>query len=639
MKRLLTNMLLIATLLVGAFPVTGVAQSASALFQEAQRLERVAGDYQAAIGVYLQIVGDTSVERLDVARALVQMGKAYESLGRTEAFSTYERVVRDFADLEEPVTEARRRMRGLATEEVPVSGTRVINLDAAISTYGAWDGSFSPDGKHFVNTDWDSGQLGYQEVGKSGVTYITPANDSLWSQAEDPVFSADGRFVAYNFLDAHASSTSSLRIFDLRDGATRVVRDTESNRETYISPHGWSSDGKSILVDLTYAQDRRLALIDTESGEIRSSVRVGEGFRGSACLIQDRYVMFERVDANGSDVRRMDLDSGDETAFLAERANKTLIGCSNRKGVVVIRTDLFGEDQAWMYPVTDGRPSGAPVHLEDIESDVLQIDISETGDFRYFIGSDYMVQTAALFPYSASDGSITGRSEVLPSPVALWRGPGWTRSGDKLAYRTGWTNMWVRERDGTAREVKLQKWTSQYRWSADGTKFIATNQAGATWRLDAETGAIVDSTLNFVGSPGLSGDALFGAIRKDDNTVCIREVPSGMTVSREVICYEDEVSGDAVPWSGLSITVWPRWVYVSPDARKLVVTSRNGRPMLVDLEARSAHTLSDDPNFDPLHVEWLPDGSGVVAAQNGSLVFLPLSGGPLVPQLTQFSEV
>jgi hypothetical protein len=638
MKRYSVPILLVATLVVAAFPMVGAGQSTDVLFQEAQRLERVQGDYQGAIGIYQQIVGGASTERTLMARALVQMGKAYESLGRTEAFSVYERVVRDFADVDEQVSEARSRMRGLASEEPPASGTRVIKLDPAISTYGAWNGSFSRDGKHFVNTDWDSGRIGYQEIGKSGVTYITPPQDSLWSTPDDPVFSPDGRFIAYDFIDAYASHTSSLRVFDLREGTTRVIRDGSSS-DPQISVHDCSADGKSILVDFTGAQDIRLALIDTESGEIRWSAEIDDGFRYKACVMQDRYIMFERTDSNGSDVRRMDLDSGDETAFLAERANKTLIGCSSRKGVVVIRTDLFGEDQAWMYRVADGRPSGAPHHLENIESDVLHVDISDTGDFRYFVGSDYNVQTAALFPYSAKDGAITGRGEVLPRPVARWRGPGWTRSGDRLAYRTGWTNMWVRERDGTTREVKLEKWTSGYRWSADGTKFIATSQFGATWRLDAESGAIVDSTLDFVGSPGLSGDALLGAIRKDDTTVCIREVPSGTTVSREVMCYEDAVSDDAVPWSGFDITVWPRWVYVSPDARMLIITSRSGPPMLVDLEARTARTLSDDPGFGPLHVEWLPDGSGVVAVQEGSLVLLPLSGGPPVPQLSQFGEL
>ena len=192
--------------------------------------------------------------------------------------------------------------------------------------------------------------------------------------------------------------------------------------------------------------------------------------------------------------------------------------------------------------------------------------------------------------------------------------------------------------------VKLGKGGNKYKWSADGTKFIAasigTGTGAITYRLDAETGAVVDSTLDFLGTPGLSGDALLGVSRKDSTTVCVYEVPSGSTSPHEFICYPDERSD---PSAYVSLD---GYAYVSLDGRKLIVASRDGKEglfTLVDLDTRTARPLADDPSYTESfrlsEIEWLPDASGVLARRQGTIVRLPLAGGPPVPQLVRFNEV
>ena len=60
------------------------------------------------------------------ARALVQLGQCYEKLGSTEAESAYRRVLREYADQDDPVLQARRERAGKAafrTIDLPRAAT------------------------------------------------------------------------------------------------------------------------------------------------------------------------------------------------------------------------------------------------------------------------------------------------------------------------------------------------------------------------------------------------------------------------------------------------------------------------------------------------------------------------------------
>ena len=61
------------------------AQTASDLYQRALMAERSAGRLDSAITLYQRVIGRAGTDRALAAHALLNLGRAYEILGRTEA--------------------------------------------------------------------------------------------------------------------------------------------------------------------------------------------------------------------------------------------------------------------------------------------------------------------------------------------------------------------------------------------------------------------------------------------------------------------------------------------------------------------------------------------------------------------------
>src|SRR5688500_14762531 len=86
------------------------AQDPAVLPQAAAHQETVAGNLDSAIALYRRIASDKRADRATTAKALVSMGRAYETLGSKEAQRAYERVVREFGDQPAHADLARTRL-------------------------------------------------------------------------------------------------------------------------------------------------------------------------------------------------------------------------------------------------------------------------------------------------------------------------------------------------------------------------------------------------------------------------------------------------------------------------------------------------------------------------------------------------
>lgn len=95
------------------------AQSGNDLFQQALSKERAEGKLDEAIQIYERIAKEFSSDRALAARALLQLGRCYERLGRSEAQTAYERLVREYADQRAAADEARARLAELARARAP----------------------------------------------------------------------------------------------------------------------------------------------------------------------------------------------------------------------------------------------------------------------------------------------------------------------------------------------------------------------------------------------------------------------------------------------------------------------------------------------------------------------------------------
>jgi Tol biopolymer transport system component len=190
--RRLTLLLVLAMLTGGVFAQQ--VPSADVLLKAAMQREQVDGDLAGAIDQYKAIVSKYADNRPVAATALLHIGQCYERLGKPEAASYYDRVVREYADSGAAVTAARAR---LATFQSAVPAAfKSRSLDAAIKS-------------------------------DDSAVYVSP----------------DRKSIAY--LRANGDRGTALCVRDLATGQERMLAETKTKAER-ISTVTWSSDSARI---------------------------------------------------------------------------------------------------------------------------------------------------------------------------------------------------------------------------------------------------------------------------------------------------------------------------------------------------------------------------------------------------------
>ena len=94
-------------------------QTAEQLYQSGLYKEEINGEMDAAIKIYETIINQFPENRSVAAKAMLHFGICKERLGMKEATVAYERVVREYADQQETVAEARVRLAALAEPAGP----------------------------------------------------------------------------------------------------------------------------------------------------------------------------------------------------------------------------------------------------------------------------------------------------------------------------------------------------------------------------------------------------------------------------------------------------------------------------------------------------------------------------------------
>ncbi len=516
MKRYSMPILLVATLVVAAFPLVGAAQSTDVLFQEAQRLERVQGDYQGAIGIYQRIVGAASAERAAVARALVQMGKAYESLGRTEAFSVYERVVRDFADLKEQVSEARRRMRGLTVNE-PLPPTEPV-----ISFVSEGFGRPSPDGRFLALIDADFNLVVYDTGNRSARVLAASREGEETNEYADfgLSWSPEGRSIAYTWWIYHRDPSAArgwsggakeLRIVDTSSGSVRVL----AAGEGFIPPNDWSRDGRFIYGKGPNPPD--VSRIDVKSGasQIAWTDSSGEGFGAVRFSPDGRYLGFTRYpkDRSDPDIWVAAADGSSEWAVVDHPADDYGMYWSPDGSTLIFSSDRTGVNALWAVRVQDGRAAG--------EAYLLHPDLGPWTQLHGFSRDGRLFFSRHLANVSIFTAEIdVDAVRVLSGPVRVAvetegvnEAPSWSPDGTKLAWGRRWspgddeeTHLVVRDMaTGRDSDIVPQRdegasspWTLHTGWSPDGSRLFANIRTYPTAdfkRVDYETGEVESTSI------------------------------------------------------------------------------------------------------------------------------------------------
>jgi hypothetical protein len=203
------------------------------------------GDLAKAMPLFEE--ASKSSDRAVAARALLYLGEAQERQGADKARATYERIVKEFGAQAETAAAAQKHLAALGSG--PSSGTTIKRL--VCGDCGDSEADLSPDGRLMIYTDWDNNDLAIRDIRTGGVKrmFLKPADAKDDAFPETPVFSPDGKQVAYNWYLDGKDPSAELRIIPLEQGhKPRTLLDKRQG--TWFTLDSWFPDGKSFLVSI-----------------------------------------------------------------------------------------------------------------------------------------------------------------------------------------------------------------------------------------------------------------------------------------------------------------------------------------------------------------------------------------------------
>jgi Tol biopolymer transport system component len=511
-----SSALVIAAALVLTSPMG--AQSGYELFQQALSKERAEGKLQEAIALYQRVIDAAGTDHGLAAKAMLQLGRCYETLGNTEARAAYERLIARFPDQADLVAQARVRLAALVRAPVaPAPAAMAIHpLDLGDDDLTELR-AVSPDGSKALVLNFSKGEnLTLFDFSTRQTRLLTDLDDSMGWITDFVVWSPDSRRVAY--VHAWADNEArELRMTTL-DGRSSLVYRTE--RAQTIQPVGWTPDGRTLVVVMS-RPDKTVAIgTMPATGGLFTPLRslgwsYDWGYLTPPRLSPDgRFVAYLEGEAGQRDLHVVSLDGratysitddpGDDFAPIWSPDSRYLAFTSTRLGGVSL----------WTIELTDGKPVGPPVKLKDGMQSAEMIDWSKRGIF-------YVQSVATWDLYTLPMDPIEGRPTGSPRPISYSRtgrnvSPAWSPDGKSMAFVSSAAAepnrryVVVMPADGgQAREFLIptsawERLQSPYelRWFGDGRELgfagMDSRGAPAAFRLLLDTGEWNTSPLSVV---------------------------------------------------------------------------------------------------------------------------------------------
>lgn len=412
------------------------AQSAEVLLGEALHQEEVEGNLEAAIETCKKILAGYPDNRPIAAKALLQMGRCYEKLGRDGARHAYERLVRDYADQSDQAQLARARLAALAKPAV-----RELSMTSRRVWTGPetdFCGAVSPDGKYISFVDWTTGDLAVRDLETGTNRRLT--NKGSWEsnpneEAELAIWAPNSRQIAYAWS---AAQGYELRIISLDDPTPGVIYQSKSGQE-YMMPFDWTPDGKNILAAFTHDEaNQRLVLLSVADGTVRILKELSHsvGLASAAISPDGRYILYDYPQSESSlahDIFLLPIAGGKETPLVEHPADDLMLGWAPDGKWGLFASDRRGSVDVWAVRLAEGKPQGAPVMVKSGVGRIHPLGFTRNGSFYFGAGGDpndiYVVKM----------DPVTG--DILTPPAKLVKhfegcngGPQYSPDGKFLAY-------------------------------------------------------------------------------------------------------------------------------------------------------------------------------------------------------------
>jgi Tol biopolymer transport system component len=556
------------------------------VFEAGEALEFRQQDYAQAIAAFRELA--RSKDPLIRAGALVQMSQCYEKLGKTEARTAYEPVLREFAEQSEPARLARQRLAAL---ERPGAAARPeMAIRRAWASQNLYPGRPSPDGRYLPYYDTGSGDLAIHDftTGQSRRLYVKKGGWETNEEALDPVASPDGKQVAYCW---HSNDD----LYDLRvvgvDGSG--VRVLYSNKEEvgYPRPHAWSPDGTRILAGLQKKDKTwQMVLVPVGDGSVRVLKGLGKARPSKMDFSPDgRYIAYDfppREASQQRDIFTLAIEAGRETPLVQHAADDALMGWAPDGKSILFRSDRTGTRDTWLIEVSDGKPQGLPQLIKKDMGDIVPLGFTRAGAYYYEVSrTTREIYTATL---DLGSGKVLSGLEPAARRFVGWNmAPDWSPDGRSLL---------IDERDNDGKWGLIQ--------------------------VDAQTGDVTPVLQFPYGDmPGFGygrdGKTVFYTVfdaRKQHHALTVRDLQTG----RETIVVRRDVRYPALSPDGR----WMAFSSYEADSLVLMVMPAGGGP---------PRELYRYKAYGPRGVAWTPEGRQLLFAflrdRKGELWRIPVEGG------------
>lgn len=438
------------------------------------------------------------------------------------------------------------------------------------------------------------------------------------------VFSPDARQLVYSWLDERLSDTGMLQVVEVASGATPRTLIPADPSDIGIVPHGWSPDGKSILVLIHGPSDRltsdptSIGWVSVADGTVRT-IKTLEPWRGGngadPRLSPDgQWIAFSAFAKDGSTERHiylMDAEGRSERALATMAGASTWpVWTSDSDHVVFRNTEGERRGLFAVSAAAAGPPGAVPVRLESqFDGEPIRMTASGALFYRRYGGG-----TIGLVVERGHEG---GRVvEEFSGYGAAWR-------DNRLAFIRGDREVVVRSLDTGRERTYPHTFLPIFapRVLRDGSAAIVYvfpgaddgRPGGSFYRVDFSSG---EFTRLFGKDTARRRRSNVGVVSHDDRTLYLgvfADTPPGW-LGVVGVDLKTGAEGQLVPLPDTSVGV--AGMALSPDGTTLAVHALDGRIVTMRLDGGDyREVLGPSPGGGWRDVmQWSPDGRSLIFA-------------------------